>query len=203
MPQNRAKMNTTTTKTSRYSPEFMEYILEADRLKSFKTWPKQMKQKPIELSDAGFFYTHSSDRVICFCCGGGLNHWEKEDDPWEQHALWFGNCDYVRIMKSKEFISMVEKKFENFLNKNNIDIQQNARNSNDINNSIASLSLSDENPAKTVDETRLCKICWINEYNTVFIPCAHVVACAKCASTQLKCPICRTSVQRIMQIFFS
>lgn len=70
--------------------EFPEYAIEMDRLQSFNEWPKSMKQKPEQLSDAGFFYTQKGDRVICFSCGGGLREWEEDDDdPWEQHALWY------------------------------------------------------------------------------------------------------------------
>ena len=27
-----------------------------------------------------------SDKVQCFHCGGGLQFWEPEDDPWVDHA---------------------------------------------------------------------------------------------------------------------
>lgn len=69
--------------------EFPEYGIELARLRSFDEWPRSMKQKPEQLSDAGFFYTEKSDRVICFSCGGGLRDWDEKDDPWEQHALWY------------------------------------------------------------------------------------------------------------------
>lgn len=68
-------------------PEYPNYAIEAKRLESYEDWPKFMKQKPKELSDAGFFYTGKSDRVKCFSCGGGLKDWEAGDEPWEQHAM--------------------------------------------------------------------------------------------------------------------
>lgn len=26
------------------------------------------------------------DAVLCFDCGGGLNNWQPEEDPWVEHA---------------------------------------------------------------------------------------------------------------------
>jgi len=36
------------------------------------------------------------DKVKCFHCGGNLTGWEFEDDPWEQHRVWYGTCSYLR-----------------------------------------------------------------------------------------------------------
>ena len=38
------------------------------------------------LCTAGFFYEGVADRVRCFWCGGALESWSKEDDPWIEHA---------------------------------------------------------------------------------------------------------------------
>lgn len=86
-------------------PEYPNYAIEAKRLESYEDWPKFMKQKPKELSDAGFFYTGKSDRVKCFSCGGGLKDWEAEDEPWEQHAMWYSNCEYLKLMKGEAYIA--------------------------------------------------------------------------------------------------
>jgi len=29
------------------------------------------------------------DRVKCWYCNGGLQNWERNDVPWEEHAKWF------------------------------------------------------------------------------------------------------------------
>lgn len=94
-------------------PEYPNYAIEAKRLESYDDWPKFMKQKPKELSDAGFFYTGKSDRVKCFSCGGGLKDWEAEDEPWEQHAMWYSNCEYLKLMKGEEYIAECLAKKEN------------------------------------------------------------------------------------------
>lgn len=96
-------------------PAFPEYYIEGARLQSFDGWPKTMKQTGEQLSAAGFFYTHKEDRVICFCCGGGLYKWEEHDEAWEQHALHHGECDYVRVMKGSKYVASVKEKFSKSL----------------------------------------------------------------------------------------
>lgn len=31
----------------------------------------------------------NGDHVVCFHCGGGLQEWKENEDPWDQHAKWF------------------------------------------------------------------------------------------------------------------
>ena len=45
------------------------------------------------------------DIVKCFYCDGGLRNWQPEDDPWTEHARWFAECGFVRLVKGDEFIS--------------------------------------------------------------------------------------------------
>lgn len=93
-------------------PDYPEYVVERARLHTFDEWPSKMKQTPQQLSDAGFFYTQKDDRVICFCCGGGLRAWEEEDDPWEQHALYYGKCEYLQLIKGSEYVVSVKEKLK-------------------------------------------------------------------------------------------
>lgn len=92
-------------------PDFPEYYMLRARLQTFDVWPKTMKQTSEELSIAGFFYTQKDDRVICFCCGGGLYQWDKEDVPWEQHALHYSECGFLQFMKGHEYIASIKEKF--------------------------------------------------------------------------------------------
>ncbi|XP_063622095.1 death-associated inhibitor of apoptosis 1-like [Cydia splendana] len=71
-------------------PPHPRYNTEADRLRTFKDWPKSMKQKPEELAEAGFYYIGQSDKTKCFYCDGSLKDWEEDDVPWEVHARWLG-----------------------------------------------------------------------------------------------------------------
>lgn len=67
-------------------------------------------------------------------------------------------------------------------------------------------SASEQNAPKScssIPEEKLCKICYASEYNTAFLPCGHVVACAKCASSVTKCPLCRKPFTDVMRVYFS
>ena len=45
------------------------------------------------------------DGVLCFSCGNGLNNWEPQDTPWEEHARWHGvRCVYVQLVKGRGFV---------------------------------------------------------------------------------------------------
>lgn len=78
-------------------PVYPEYTSEELRLDSFKMWPKT--QKPEDLASEGFFYLGSEDKVACFQCGGGLKDWDEDDQPAEQHSIWFPNCYFIRKNK--------------------------------------------------------------------------------------------------------
>lgn len=187
-------------------PDYPEYAIESARLRSFDDWPKTLKQKPKQLSDAGFFYTQKGDRVICFSCGGGLRDWDENDEPWEQHALWFSKCEYLQLVKGQEFIDRVKA--------NQAKAEENATSSSQEScgsqpsaaaaAQVAELMAEDEDPQENkLCDSRLCKICYSSEYNTAFFPCGHVVACTKCASSVTKCPLCRKPFEKVMRVFFS
>lgn len=77
------------------------------RLDSFSSWPLHIKLRPNALSDAGFYYTGTGDRTVCFQCGGGLKDWEENDDPWKEHARYFSKCTYLIQKKGRDFIDEV------------------------------------------------------------------------------------------------
>lgn len=197
-------------------PDHPEFAVEAKRLESYADWPKTMRQKPQELSDAGFFYTGKGDKVCCFSCGGGLKDWEEKDDPWEQHGMWYGKCEYLKLLKGQDFIDKMSSKKEELLNNASSSQSstglctasqspigsQSSESSSSSNEKLSELSdKSDEEEEKK--ESKLCKICYSNEYNTIFLPCGHVIACAKCASSVDKCPACRQPFENVMRVYFS
>lgn len=57
--------------------------------------------------------------------------------------------------------------------------------------------------AKTVDDARVCKICYNDELGVVFLPCGHMVACVKCAPGMTSCAVCREPVTMTVRAFFS
>ncbi|XP_063634925.1 death-associated inhibitor of apoptosis 1-like [Cydia splendana] len=103
----RPAASTNTACAQQQKPEHPRYNNKAARLRTFKDWPKSMKQKPEELAEAGFYYTGQSDKTKCFYCDGGLKDWEEDDVPWEQHARWFNRCAYVQLVKGEDYVQKV------------------------------------------------------------------------------------------------
>ncbi|GAB0098210.1 Death-associated inhibitor of apoptosis 1 [Sergentomyia squamirostris] len=199
--------------------DYAELEIEANRLATFREWPRNLKMKPEELCDAGFFYTGIGDRVQCFSCGGGLKDWEDNDCAWEQHALWYDNCEYLKLIKGQKYIEAVKAKHAQKHSVSEAGTQESVASS-----STAELTAhhhqsppapTAEHPSRVGDESsipkasgdalenKLCKICFVNEYNTAFLPCGHVVACAKCASSVTSCPLCREPFTTVTRIYFS
>lgn len=88
-----------------YNPSMRSY--EA-RLRSFAgRWPiKSIRATPQQISRAGFFclgiftikvsseieivkFLGQGDKAKCWYCNGGVQRWEKNDDPWVEHAKFF------------------------------------------------------------------------------------------------------------------
>ncbi|CAC5406101.1 unnamed protein product [Mytilus coruscus] len=57
------------------------YTTVASRLRSFQCWSRP-SPRPVDLSEAGFYYTGTEDVVQCFYCGLKLKSWDVFDDPW-------------------------------------------------------------------------------------------------------------------------
>ena len=72
------------------------------------TWPAyRVRATPQQIVDAGMYYLGSRDRVKCWYCNGGLQNWDQEDDPWEEHAKWFPLCEFVLQQKGPEFVHRI------------------------------------------------------------------------------------------------
>ncbi|XP_039755149.1 baculoviral IAP repeat-containing protein 3 isoform X3 [Pararge aegeria] len=176
-------------------PVHARYASEAARLRSFADWPRSMRQKPEELAEAGFFYTGQGDKTKCFYCDGGLKDWENDDVPWEQHAHWFSRCAYVQLVKGKEYIQKV--------------ISEACVIPAPVEEKVAkapastSVEKTSEKEENHVEDTKLCKICYNEERNVCFVPCGHVVACAKCALSTDKCPMCRRTFTNAVRLYYS
>lgn len=83
-----------------FTPKYSNFISCSDRVKSFKNWPKQMRQQPNELAKNGFFYGGVTDQVICFCCGVGMQSWNVNDVIEHEHRKWTPRCEYLRMTLS-------------------------------------------------------------------------------------------------------
>ncbi|XP_032681186.1 E3 ubiquitin-protein ligase XIAP-like [Odontomachus brunneus] len=95
------------TNSSSTYPKYLEYKRYEVRFRSFEHWPTSFKQNPKQLSLAGFYYTGRGDQVLCFHCGVGVKDWEPNDDPWEQHAIWYPNCNYLLEVKGPKYVEEI------------------------------------------------------------------------------------------------
>ncbi|XP_044259805.1 death-associated inhibitor of apoptosis 1-like isoform X2 [Tribolium madens] len=161
------------------------------RLESFATWPSSSKQNPETLADAGFYYRGVEDHTICFTCGGALQAWKEEDDPWEEHAKWYPRCPFLVASKGQEYIKQVQIK------------KPGASSSNVTKENEKSTEKMSECGAASEDGVILCKICDRFERNTVFLPCKHIVACTQCSDVMQNCPICRRNIENKIKVYIS
>ncbi|CAC5380144.1 BIRC2_3 [Mytilus coruscus] len=76
-------------------PHNSQYSLYCDRLSTYQTWPKTLKQKPNDLAASGLYYKGTKDTCQCYMCGGILSGWETEDIPQAEHKKWFPKCPLV------------------------------------------------------------------------------------------------------------
>lgn len=121
--------------------KYPEYELCTERLKTFYDhgWYKSNIIHPIELSEAGFYYSGSDDRVVCWSCGLELIEWCEGDNPFIGHFCESPNCRYLNssiIPDDKEQININindDVNVNDNINENKLDI-----NNIDINNIIES-----------------------------------------------------------------
>lgn len=56
-------------------------------------------------------------------------------------------------------------------------------------------------PSEKATNVRLCKVCFKNEANGVFIPCGHNCVCYECGKKCTECPDCKREVFETFQIY--
>ena len=59
------------------------------------------------------------DQVLCFYCEGGLQNWEPNDDPWEEHAKHFPGCGFLNVTKSRDYVQKIQEKMRRTSNDRN------------------------------------------------------------------------------------
>ena len=79
--------------------QYNDYVHYADRLASFKDWPKFLRgPNKKDLARAGFVYTQIGDKVTCFWCGMTFKNWEPFDDAYKEHVRLSKDCTYAKIV---------------------------------------------------------------------------------------------------------
>ncbi|XP_075427586.1 baculoviral IAP repeat-containing protein 7 [Ascaphus truei] len=90
-------------------PLYPEMDEERERLATYRAWPHYAEVTPEQLARAGFFYTGHGDNVKCFYCDGGLRNWERDDDPWREHAKWFPQCEFLLQSMGQAYVRSVQE----------------------------------------------------------------------------------------------
>lgn len=186
-------------KKSRVEDEiaYPEFRLLPQRMLTFITWPKAIKQKPGELAEAGFFYSGQSDMVICFSCGVVLQQWENDDNCWVEHKnSATKECSYLKL--NHETVELNERIYEEFKKLNEASTSETTE--------IAKeKGVNDKDNADgKKDFESLCKICMERKANVVLLPCKHVAVCSSCVfGIDNICPICRTEVHEKINLFYA
>nr|CAB3265655.1 E3 ubiquitin-protein ligase RNF34-like [Phallusia mammillata] len=58
-------------------------------------------------------------------------------------------------------------------------------------------------PSTEARNEHVCKICWENPVDCVFLECAHMATCIVCSKAIRECPICRETISRTVRVFKS
>lgn len=175
------------------------------RISSFLMWPSQIKQSGYAMAISGQVYSGRGDRTYCFKCKYSFTLWSANDDPWEQHAMWSPQCQYVIEMKGRIFMKEMEKQRKIVLERPiNLDAVS-------YRNPVVScatprmLAL----PSRGIIEIErtqeaekfVCKICCSEPYEIAF-NCGHVSTCEDCSLPLIYCPICRCEILTRLKIYF-
>ena len=105
-------------------PIYNDMISVSSRINTFHQAPRKIWKKRERMAEAGLFYVGVTDQVKCFYCGGRLIDWQEKDDPWVEHACFFNECQFIKLVKGEEFIKRCLKikklvSFFFFLNSSN------------------------------------------------------------------------------------
>lgn len=66
---------------------------------------------------------------------------------------------------------------------------------------VSTFPCSFQQDPNTVPDGIICKICYKEKMEVVFIPCGHTIACIQCAVTLDECAICRQPIKMTIKVF--
>ena len=143
----------------------------------------------------------------CFYCSASLARWRPEDCPWEEHAKWFPECEYLQMAKGKHYVNQIQQKRKHWWKKNKSKDEDKSEPQLLTVNPISNVDPSMMDELDALKEELLCRICYIDPSDVAFIPCGHLMACGRCAANLLatsnSCPICRTDIEKYLKLFRS
>ncbi|XP_044014020.1 death-associated inhibitor of apoptosis 1-like [Aphidius gifuensis] len=178
-----------------------QYLTYDVRLKSYGYWPRHMSQTKEKLAEAGFFYTGIGDYVQCYHCGNGLKDWLPNEDPWEEHARYFKECYFVRVIKGQEFIDHF--KIPQTDDQPSDDEEEAESLTIESNSIVIMRNIPTDYHSIDEDIEFKCKICFEKNLGILFLPCRHFVSCGNCSTDLKKCVICRADIEKVVRPIIS
>ena len=189
-----------------HGPLYIHLVSETARLATFQNWPPGLRQKKEEMAAAGLFYIGMSDQVWCFYCGKGLKEWHEKDDPWVEHAGWWGaECEFMKLVKGKEFIEKSQNIVHTRVQTKNLSMATSLSPLSSVIKTKTkrkeSSSINEMQIQNTMKRVMMCKVCLDKDVEVVFLPCRHLVVCKWCAPNMWNCPVCRSKINETIKVF--
>ncbi|XP_029177503.1 E3 ubiquitin-protein ligase XIAP-like [Nylanderia fulva] len=86
--------------------KYPNFVFYRYRLGTFLDCPGRWTHKIEDLAKAGWLSGDDGNETYCFYCGGGLKHWEPEDDPIMEHIKHYPHCNFInRLVKENAWIT--------------------------------------------------------------------------------------------------
>jgi len=194
------------------------FVNAATRLQTFEKWPVVLRHLSDELVDSGFFYLGQDDSVCCFVCGGCLRNWKLSDDPWEEHAVHYPRCLLVHLVCGTWFVERSKRRQEKrkvlgqrlfalmeLIDKTWLTVCQmfssvRSRALHLLQLECANCSAS-ERELEMLRSKESCLACCSKPRDVVYVPCGHLVSCARCSLHFQRCPVCRRRIDNFVKIY--
>ena len=153
---------------------FSVYKSFKKRLKTYESSAHVDAERAESLAAAGFFYRGVGDDSQCGFCSATVFSWHSRHEPAVEHARHSPHCLIVRqIMRHDPSI----------LDKLSTPPEQRA--------AVRKPGSPRQNPPPSSAETSLCKICFDQDMDVLFVPCNHLICCSSCSANLPHCPLCR------------
>ena len=185
------------------------------------------------LAEAGFFYSGPvksdhlepsilHDVVTCFHCDRKVFNWSVSDDPWQEHYRLNKGCYFIELnynpsRKSVQSVStsttstgvpcqpciLPSRPAEEVSQSPLEDISPLSQELNVISSQVSNKQAEKSTTGSSDESNALCKVCYTNEVELLFLPCKHASCCGQCAASVTTCPLCRTRITGSIRIFLS
>lgn len=94
-----------------------------------------------------------------------------------------------------------------FMSQHSLDHQGQGHSESDMETTCDREEISDhcedyKSQLKKIQESFICRVCMDKEISTALCPCGHMICCKQCAERLDECPVCRTAINTIQNVFF-